>query len=217
MHKAGFYETYIKRPQDFILALAGLILCSPLFLGVAALVRVRLGSPVVFSQDRPGKINPKTGNESIFRLYKFRTMTEETDSSGKLLADEKRLTPFGRKLRASSLDELPELFNVLRGDMSLIGPRPLLVQYLERYDANQRRRHEVRPGLTGLSQVHGRNALSWEERLAMDVDYVDHVTFARDWSILFQTIRTVCRREGIHSTTSATMEEFMGSCENRKR
>ena len=112
---------------------------------------------------------------------------------------------------------LPELFNVLRGDMSLIGPRPLLVQYLERYDANQRRRHEVRPGLTGLSQVHGRNALSWEERLAMEVDYVDHVTFARDWSILFQTIRTVCRREGIHSTTSATMEEFMGSCENRKR
>lgn len=211
MHKAGFYETYIKRPQDFILALAGLILCSPLFLGVAALVRVRLGSPVVFSQDRPGKINPKTGNESIFRLYKFRTMTEETDSSGKLLADEKRLTPFGRKLRASSLDELPELFNVLRGDMSLIGPRPLLVQYLERYDANQRRRHEVRPGLTGLSQVHGRNALSWEERLAMDVDYVDHVTFTGDWSILFQTIRTVCRREGIHSTTSATMEEFMGS------
>ncbi len=211
MHKAGFYETYIKRPQDFILALAGLILCSPLFLGVAALVRVRLGSPVVFSQDRPGKINPKTGNESIFRLYKFRTMTEETDGSGKLLADEKRLTPFGRKLRASSLDELPELFNVLRGDMSLIGPRPLLVQYLERYDANQRRRHEVRPGLTGLSQVHGRNALSWEERLAMDVDYVDHVTFTGDWSILFQTIRTVCRREGIHSTTSATMEEFMGS------
>ncbi len=211
MHKAGFYETYIKRPQDFILALAGLILCSPLFLGVAALVRVRLGSPVVFSQDRPGKINPKTGNESIFRLYKFRTMTEETDSSGKLLADEKRLTPFGRKLRASSLDELPELFNVLRGDMSLIGPRPLLVQYLERYDANQRRRHEVRPGLTGLSQVHGRNALSWEERLAMDVNYVDHVTFTGDWGILFQTIRTVCRREGIHSTTSATMEEFMGS------
>ena len=172
---------------------------------LALLVRVKLGSPVLFTQDRPGK------DEKIFRLYKFRTMTNERDADGNLLPDDVRLTKFGRFLRAASLDELPEFFNVLRGDMSLIGPRPLLVGYLPLYNETQHRRHEVRPGLSGLAQCSGRNLLTWEDRFALDVEYVDQVSLKLDISIIFKTIRGVLRREGISSETSATMEPFRGT------
>ena len=205
MHKKGFYETYIKRPQDFLCALAAIIVLSPVMLVTAILVRLKLGSPVLFKQERPGK------NGKIFQLYKFRTMTEVRDENGNLLPDDKRLTKFGKALRSTSLDELPELFNMLKGDMSVVGPRPLLVRYMERYNEHQARRHEVRPGFTGLAQVHGRNAISWEEKFDWDVKYVDHITFLGDWKIIFQTLITVLKREGISSETSATMEEFMGS------
>ena len=205
MHKQGFYEKFIKRPLDFLLALLAVILLSPILLATAVLVRVKLGSPVLFRQERPGRYG------RIFRLMKFRTMTDARDADGMLLPDADRLTPFGRKLRATSLDELPELFNVLRGDMSLVGPRPLLVRYLPRYNAHQARRHEVRPGFTGLAQVHGRNAISWEEKFDWDVKYVDHVTFTGDCRILLATVKTVFSHEGISSGTSATMEEFMGT------
>ncbi len=205
MHKQGFYEKFIKRPLDFLLALLAVILLSPILLATAVLVRVKLGSPVLFRQERPGRYG------RIFRLMKFRTMTDARDADGMLLPDADRLTPFGRKLRATSLDELPELFNVLRGDMSLVGPRPLLVRYLPRYNAHQARRHEVRPGFTGLAQIHGRNAISWEEKFDWDVKYVDHVTFTGDCRILLATVKTVFSHEGISSGTSATMEEFMGT------
>ena len=205
MHKQGFYEKFIKRPLDFLLALLAVILLSPILLATAVLVRVKLGSPVLFRQERPGRYG------RIFRLIKFRTMTDARDADGMLLPDADRLTPFGRKLRATSLDELPELFNVLRGDMSLVGPRPLLVRYLPRYNAHQARRHEVRPGFTGLAQIHGRNAISWEEKFDWDVKYVDHVTFTGDCRILLATVKTVFSHEGISSGTSATMEEFMGT------
>ena len=207
MHKQGFYEKFIKRPLDFLLALIAVVLLSPVLLVTAVLVRVRLGSPVLFRQERPGRYG------RIFRLIKFRTMTDARSADGTLLPDADRLTPFGRKLRATSLDELPELFNVLRGDMSLVGPRPLLVRYLPRYNAHQARRHEVRPGFTGLAQVHGRNAISWEEKFDWDVKYVDHVTFLGDCRILLATVKTVFSHEGISSGTSATMEEFMGTPE----
>ncbi len=207
MHKQGFYEKFIKRPLDFLLALLAVILLSPILLATAVLVRVKLGSPVLFRQERPGRYG------RIFRLIKFRTMTDARSADGTLLPDADRLTPFGRKLRATSLDELPELFNVLRGDMSLVGPRPLLVRYLPRYNAHQARRHEVRPGFTGLAQVHGRNAISWEEKFDWDVKYVDHVTFLGDCRILLATVKTVFSHEGISSGTSATMEEFMGTPE----
>lgn len=216
MHKQGIYEKYIKRPQDIVLSLAGMAALSPAILATALLVRIKLGEPVIFRQPRPGRIDPKTGKEQVFHIYKFRSMTEETDHSGQLLPEEKRLTPFGRMLRESSLDELPELFNILKGDMSLVGPRPLLVRYLGRYDAHQRRRHEVRPGLTGLAQVNGRNAISWEEKFAYDTAYVDHVTFVGDWKILFRTIRCVLGRKGIHSGTSATMEDFKGKMGSKR-
>lgn len=204
-HKKGFYEKLIKRPQDFLCALAAAIVLSPVMLITAVLVRIKLGSPVIFKQERPGL------NGKIFRLYKFRTMTDQKDEKGNLLPDEVRLTNFGKKLRSTSLDELPELFNILKGDMAVVGPRPLLVRYLPRYNAHQARRHEVRPGFTGYAQVHGRNAITWEEKFDKDVYYVDHVSFLGDWKIIFQTVRTVLKREGISSDTSATMEEFMGT------
>lgn len=205
MKKKGFYESFIKRPQDFILSLLAIIVLSPVMLITALMVRIKLGSPVIFKQERPGL------NEKIFRLYKFRTMTDKKDADGRLLPDAERLTSFGKKLRSTSLDELPELFNILKGDMSIVGPRPLLVRYLGRYNAFQRRRHEVRPGFTGLAQVNGRNAIAWEEKFKYDVRYVDNISFIGDWKIIFKTIKTVLRHDGISSDTSATMEEFMGS------
>lgn len=204
-HKKGFYEKYIKRPQDFLCALLACIVLSPVLLIVAILVRVKLGTPVMFSQERLGL------NGEIFKLYKFRTMTSETDENGNLLPDEQRLTAFGKRLRATSLDELPELGCILTGKMSVVGPRPLLVKYLPLYNEHQARRHEVRPGFTGYAQANGRNALSWEQKFDMDVEYVDHVTFRGDWKIIFQTVKTVLKKEGISSDTSATMEEFRGS------
>ncbi len=199
------YKKRIKRCLDIVLSLCGIIVLSPVLLVLFILVRVKLGSPVLFKQERPGK------GEKIFTLCKFRTMTDARDEKGELLPDEVRLTKFGRLLRATSLDELPELFNILKGDMSVIGPRPLLVRYLPRYNSFQRRRHEVCPGLTGLAQVNGRNALTWEEKFEYDVRYVDNLTFAMDVRIFFATVRAVLKHEGINSETSATMEEFMGS------
>ncbi|MCI8681993.1 MAG: sugar transferase [Lachnospiraceae bacterium] len=205
MRKRGLYEKWLKRPQDFCCALLALIVLSPVILITAIIVRFKLGSPVIFKQERPG------WNENIFILYKFRTMTDKRDSNGELLPDEKRLTKFGRLLRSTSLDELPELWNIIRGDMSIVGPRPLLVDYLPRYSSNQARRHEVRPGVTGLAQVHGRNAIGWEEKFDYDVKYVDNVSFLSDWKIIFQTLLVVFRRDGINSDNAATMEDFMGN------
>lgn len=206
-HKKGAYEKYIKRPVDFILSLLALIVLSPILLIVAILVRIKLGSPVIFKQQRPGL------NGEIFNMYKFRTMTDERDENGELLPDEERLKEFGKKLRSTSLDELPELWNIVRGDMSLIGPRPLLVKYLPRYNAHQARRHEVRPGVTGYAQVNGRNSITWEKKFDLDVEYVDNVTFVGDLRIIFKTIKTVLMREGISSDSNVTMEEFAGSKE----
>lgn len=200
----GPYEKYIKRPLDAFLATGALIVFSPVLLVTAILVRVKLGSPVLFTQDRPGR------DEKIFRLYKFRTMTDERAENGELLPDEIRLTKFGRVLRSTSLDELPELINIIKGDMAVVGPRPLLVKYLERYTPTQRRRQKVRPGFTGLAQVHGRNGISWEEKFNWDVKYVDKITFRGDWKIIFETIKTVLKREGISAEGEATMGEYVG-------
>ena len=201
----GPYERYFKRPLDVTCALAGLLLFWWLYLLVALLVRAKMGRPVLFIQERPGK------DGRVFRLYKFRTMTDARDAEGKPLADEVRLTGFGKWLRSTSLDELPELFNILKGDMSLVGPRPLLVEYLPLYSEAQRRRHDVRPGLTGYAQVHGRNATAWEERLRMDVAYTEHITFRGDVRIMLETVVNVLKREGITSGSAATMEVFRGN------
>ncbi|WP_079525381.1 sugar transferase [Solibacillus isronensis] len=207
--KGGIYRRFVKRPMDFILSLIAIIVLSPVLLVVAILVRMKLGSPVLFKQKRPGL------NEEIFMMYKFRTMTDEKDDKGELLPDSIRLTKFGRLLRSTSLDELPELFNILRGDMSIIGPRPLLVQYLPLYNNHQKRRHEVRPGLSGLAQVSGRNAISWEDKFNLDVEYVDNVSFIEDWKIIFLTIKKVFVREGINSETASTIEPFKGTEKER--
>ena len=204
----GPYERFIKRPQDFLCALLATIILSPVMLITAILVRIKLGSPVLFTQDRPGK------DGRIFKLYKFRTMTDARDEKGELLPDDRRLPKFGQRLRSTSLDELPELFNMLKGDMAVVGPRPLLVRYLPRYNEHQARRHEVRPGFTGLAQVHGRNAISWEEKFDWDVKYVDHITFKGDVRIIIDTVKTVFKREGISAAGEATMGEFMGTEKN---
>lgn len=201
----GLYEKYIKRPQDFLCALLAAIVLSPVMLVTAILVRIKLGSPVLFTQDRPGR------DGKTFKLYKFRTMVPPKDGIVDPIQDVVRLTPFGKKLRAASLDELPELFNIIKGDMAVVGPRPLLVRYLERYTPHQARRHEVRPGFTGLAQVHGRNAISWEEKFEWDVKYIERITFLGDWKIIFKTVKTVLKREGISAAGEATMEEFMGN------
>ena len=199
------YKLFFKRFFDFILSLIAIILRSPVYLIVIVLVRIKLGSPVFFTQKRPGK------DEKIFKMYKFRTMTNEVDENGNLLPDDKRLTKFGKLLRSTSLDELPELFNILKGDMSIVGPRPLLVRYLPLYNEYQKHRHDARPGFTGWAQCNGRNSISWEEKFDLDVYYVNHITFLLDVKIIFKTVKTVLCREGISSEASATMEEFRGS------
>ena len=200
--------SYIKRIFDFTAALLGLIILSPLLIVLCVLVKLKLGSPILFTQERPGKIDPKTGEEKIFKLYKFRTMTDERYQNGELLPDGVRLTKFGQFLRSTSLDELPEFINIIKGDMSFIGPRPLLVKYLPLYSEHQRKRHLVRPGLSGLAQVSGRNALNWQDRLNLDVEYVHNISLALDIKVFFMTVSAVLKREGISSETSATMEAF---------
>ena len=199
------YRCFFKRFFDFLLSLIAIILLSPVFLVVALLVRTKLGSPILFCQERPGK------DEKIFKMYKFRSMSDERDENGRLMPDEVRLTSFGKKLRSTSLDELPELFNILKGDMSIVGPRPLLVKYLPLYSAEQRKRHDVRPGLTGWAQANGRNAISWEEKFKYDVEYTEKYSFFMDLKIIFMTVRSVLRHEGISSESAATMEEFLGN------
>ncbi len=200
-----FYQKVIKRLLDIILSLTAIILLSPVLIILAVLVRVKLGSPVLFRQQRPGY------KGKIFGLMKFRTMTDEKDENGELLPDEVRLTAFGKKLRSTSLDELPEFFNILRGDMSFVGPRPLLVQYLPLYNEEQAHRHDVLPGLTGLAQVNGRNAISWEQKFEYDVYYTRHISFLLDAKIVFLTVYKVLKRDGISSENSATMEFFTGT------
>ncbi|EDS71590.1 sugar transferase [Anaerofustis stercorihominis] len=203
--KRTFYDKYIKRIIDFILSLCGIIILSPVLLIVSFLVRVNIGSPILFRQARPGL------NGKIFMMYKFRTMTDERDENGELLDDGIRLTKFGKMLRSTSLDELPEMFNILKGDMSIVGPRPLLVKYLPLYNERQAHRHDVKPGLTGYAQVNGRNAISWEEKFELDIFYVNNASLLMDIFIFFKTIKKVFVKEGIDSGTSVTMEEFKGS------
>lgn len=196
------YAKYFKRILDFLLSLIAIIILSPVFLIIAILVRVKLGSPVIFKQKRPGK------NEKIFTLYKFRTMTDEKDEDGNLLPDEKRLTKFGKTLRSTSLDELPELFNILKGDMSIIGPRPLAVQYLPYYTEEERHRHDVRQGLTGLAQVNGRNMLNWEERFKYDIEYVNNITFVNDCKIMLKTIVELSKKDDVVTRGTGEIIDF---------
>ena len=204
-HKpSGFYEAHVKRPLDCYLSSMALVLLSPLLCVVSVAVKKNLGSPVLFEQRRPGK------DGKIFKLYKFRTMTDEKGADGQPLSDADRLTPFGEKLRSTSIDELPELINIAEGDMAIVGPRPLLPEYLPRYSSEELHRHDVLPGLTGLAQANGRNALSWQEKFALDNEYVGHITFMGDVKILIDTVKSVLGHEGISSGTSATMEAFMG-------
>ena len=210
-HK-GIYSEYIKRPLDIVISAGALVILSPVLGALALLVRSRLGSPVIFTQLRPGLIDPETGTERIFRLRKFRSMTDERDENGNLLPDEDRMTGFGSALRSTSLDELPELINIIKGDMSIIGPRPQLVRDMVFMSAEERRRHTVRPGLTGLAQIRGRNALSWEGRLASDLEYADNITFAGDLRIFFSTLSKVFRREGISEegiSTSTDLGDYL--------
>ena len=199
------YRKYIKRLLDFILSLVALIILSPVLLITALLVRIKLGSPVIFKQKRPGL------NGKIFTLYKFRTMTDKKDEEGNLLPDSERLTKFGKLLRSTSLDELPELINILKGDMSIVGPRPLLVEYLELYNEEQKHRHDVRPGLTGLAQVSGRNSITWEEKFKEDIRYINNISLILDIKIIIKTIIKVFKREGISQEGNETMEKFKGS------
>lgn len=199
------YAKFFKRLIDFILALVGIVVLSPLLLILIILGAIFMGGNPFFTQERPGI------HERVFKLVKFRTMDNRRDANGELLPDEVRLNKYGRFLRASSLDELPELFNILVGDMAIIGPRPLLVRYLPRYNQEQRHRHDVRPGLTGYAQAHGRNSVSWEDKFAMDVWYARNISFALDCQIIVDTVKAVVKRDGISSETSATMEEFMGT------
>lgn len=204
-HKKGFYEKYLKVPQDVILSAIALVVLSPILLILAILVRAKLGSPIIFKQERAGK------DGKAFFMYKFRSMSDERDVNGELLPDEQRLGNFGKLLRSTSLDELPSLWNVVNTSCSLCGPRALYLKYIPRYSEHQARRLEVRPGITGLAQISGRNAISWEDKFNYDVQYVDDITFIGDWKIMFQTVGKVLKREGISSVTSVTMEEFMGS------
>jgi undecaprenyl phosphate N,N'-diacetylbacillosamine 1-phosphate transferase len=205
VNNGGVYRKYIKRPMDFILSLIAIIVLAPVLLIISIMVRVKLGSPVLFKQKRPGL------NEKIFTLYKFRTMTDERDDNGELLPNHIRLTKFGRILRATSLDELPELFNILRGDMSIVGPRPLLLEYLPLYNEKQKSRHSVRPGLTGLAQVNGRNTISWEEKFDYDIEYIENISFLLDIRLIAKTLLKVFMREGVNSTQTVTMEKFKGT------
>lgn len=207
IHKVRLYQKYFKRPMDVILSLCALIVLSPILTATALLVRIKLGSPVLFKQKRPGL------HEKIFMMYKFRTMTDEKDENGNLLPDEIRLTRFGKILRSTSIDELPELINIIKGDMSIVGPRPLLVQYLPLYNEYQRQRHDVKPGLTGNAQVHGRNAITWEEKFKLDINYTQNITFFGDWKLIFKTVGKVFKREGISFGNAATMEIFKGTKE----
>lgn len=196
-HKAGFYEKYIKRLLDIVLSGCALIVLSPLLVVTAILVRVKLGSPVIFCQERPGK------DEKIFKLHKFRSMSDARDETGALLPDKERLTGFGKKLRSLSIDELPELWDIFRGKMSIVGPRPLLVEYLPYYTESERHRHDVRPGLTGLAQINGRNTLTWEQKFAYDLEYVQHISFCADIRILFRTVGKVLNRSGVQVNTQS--------------
>ena len=205
----GPYERFFKRPLDILCALAAIIVFWWLYAIVAVLVRVKLGSPVLFTQERPGRIDPKTGREKIFKLYKFRTMTEGRDANGELLPDDERLTKFGRLLRATSLDELPEAFNILKGDMSVIGPRPQLVRDMVFMTERQRMRHTVKPGLSGLAQVNGRNAITWEEKLDWDLQYIERISFCGDLKLVLRTIGKVfITREGITDGETATAMDY---------
>ena len=209
--KNGIYNRFFKRILDVICALLAILVFGWLYLIIAVLVKIKLGSPIIFKQERPGRIDKKTGKEKIFNLYKFRTMTDQKDEFGNLLPDDDRLTKFGKILRSTSLDELPEVFNILRGDMSVIGPRPLLVEYLPYYTEKERHRHDVRPGLSGWAQINGRNSITWSEKFKLDVWYVDNWSLWLDIKIFFLTFWKVIKREGINQSESVTMEYFNGT------